>query len=138
MRLHLLGVNGPFPEPDQCCSGYLIEACASLIQMDFGTGILSRLTRLAPPEDLTGILLTHWHFDHCSDLLPMIYRLEALHRTLRVFAPADENSPIRAIVSAASCFELTDVQPGDSGIIFFAIIGVLAITGAVVACKARR
>ena len=41
-------------------------------------------------------------------------------------------------VSTEASEQSKDVQPGDSGIIFFAIIGVLAITGAVVACKARR
>lgn len=114
MRLHLLGVNGPFPEPDQCCSGYLVEAGSTLIQMDLGTGILSRLTRLVPPEGIEGILLSHWHFDHCSDMLPLIYRLEALHQKLCVFAPADDHSPIRRVVASASCFELRDVHPGDT------------------------
>ena len=114
MRLHLLGVSGPFPESGGATSGYLLEAGNTLLQLDFGAGILSRLTALTPPEELDALLLSHWHYDHTSDLLPLIYRLESVHKTLRVFAPADGASPLRAVVAASACFELTDVAPGDA------------------------
>lgn len=114
MRLHLLGVNGPFPEPNAACSGYLLEAGSQLLQLDFGPGILARLTGLTAPEGLNAIFLSHWHFDHCSDLLPLIYRLEAMKKQVRLYAPVDETSAIRAIVAKAACFELRDVFPGDT------------------------
>ena len=37
MRLHLLGVNGPFPESRGATSGYLLEAGDSLFQFDLGS-----------------------------------------------------------------------------------------------------
>lgn len=43
--------------------------------MDMGSGTLGRLTALMPPEKLDALLLSHWHFDHCSDVLPLLFRL---------------------------------------------------------------
>ncbi len=114
MRLHLLGVNGPFPESRGANSGYLLEAGSALIQFDFGSGVLARLTALTAPESLNALFLSHWHFDHTSDLLPLIYRLQAAGKTLPVYAPFDESSAIRNIVLAAGCFTLTDIVPGNT------------------------
>lgn len=113
MKLHILGVNGPFPESGGATSGYLLESGDSLIQLDLGSGVLARLTALTPPEFLSAVLLSHWHFDHTADLTVLHYRLEAMSRTLKVFAPVDESSAIRKIVSASPYFDLTDIAPGD-------------------------
>ena len=114
MKLHILGVSGPFPESGGATSGYLVEAGDTLLQLDLGSGILARLTAKMPPESLSALFLSHWHFDHTADLTVLLYRLEALGKTLRVYAPVDESSAIRKIVASASCFDLTDVAPGDT------------------------
>ena len=75
MRLTVLGCNGPYPAPEGACSGYLVEAEGAALQLDLGSGVLARLTGRMPPEELTALLFSHWHGDHCSDLLPLIYRL---------------------------------------------------------------
>lgn len=114
MKLHILGVNGPFPESNGATSGYLLEAEDTLLQFDLGSGVLARLTALMPPESLSALFLTHWHFDHTADLTILLYRLEAMGQVLQVYAPVDESSAIRKIVSASACFRLTDVAPGDT------------------------
>ncbi len=120
MKLHVLGVNGPFPQSNGATSGYLLEAdCDTLIQLDLGSGVLSRLTALTGPEFLTALLLSHWHFDHAADLPVLMYRLEALGfsaagKQLPVYAPADGSSALRKIISSAACFRLTDIAPGDT------------------------
>ena len=114
MKLHILGVSGPFPESGGATSGYLVEAGDTLLQLDLGSGVLARLTAKMPPESLYALFLSHWHFDHTADLTVLLYRLEALGKTLRVYAPVDESSAIRKIVASASCFDLTDVAPGDT------------------------
>ena len=114
MELVILGHNGPFPESGKACSGYLLRAADALVQFDFGTGTLSRLTALTAPEELTALFLSHWHFDHTSDLLPLVYRLEAMKAVLPVYAPVDEQSPMRKIVSDLQCFRLTDIAPGEA------------------------
>ena len=113
MRLHLLGINGPFPSSSGATSGYLVEAGDSLFQMDLGSGVLGRLTAICPPEDLTALLITHWHFDHTADLLPLIYRLQALGKSLPLYGPADETSALLKIAADSHCFDITAVKPGD-------------------------
>ena len=117
MKLHILGVNGPFPESSGATSGYLLEADKTLLQFDLGSGVLARLTALMPPESLSAVFLSHWHFDHTADLTVLLYRLEAMKKELQVYAPVDETSAIRKIVADAACFKLEDIKPGDKIII---------------------
>lgn len=113
MRLHLLGVNGPFPESGGATSGYLLEAGDSLFQFDLGSGVLAALTAKAAPEELTALLLTHWHFDHAADIGVLEYRLEALGKTMPVYGPADPDSPLYRLVCEKPCFEFHVVTAGD-------------------------
>lgn len=113
MRLHLLGVNGPYPAPGGATSGYLLEAGSKRLQFDLGSGVLSRLTSVCPPEELDGLFLSHWHFDHTCDLLPLIYRLEAVGAVLPVWAPEDASSALRRIAAGASCLELHTAVSGE-------------------------
>ena len=113
MKLYLLGVSGPFPASGGATSGYLLSAGDQMLQLDFGSGVLSRLTSLFPPESLNALLISHWHFDHTCDLLPLIYRLQAAGRVLDVYGPADPSSELRRIAAAAPCFVLHDTEPGQ-------------------------
>lgn len=113
MKLHVLGVSGPYPESNGATSGYLLESGNTLLQFDMGSGVLARLTALIPPESLSALFLTHWHFDHTADLTVLMYRLAAIEKKITVFAPEDETSVLRKIVSAASEFDLVEVAPGD-------------------------
>lgn len=117
MKLTCLGVNGPFPAADGATSGYLVVCGDTRLQLDLGAGTLAALTRLTPPEALTALWLTHWHYDHCSDVLPLLYRLEALAaqgvKPLDVYAPADDASPVRRAVAACGAVRLHDVAPGE-------------------------
>ena len=115
MRLTILGMNGPFPAPGGATSGYFLAAGESHIAIDMGSGVLSRLTALTPPEELTAVLLSHWHFDHSADMLVLIYRLAACAREpLHIYAPADMNSPVRKIVQDCKELVLHDIAPGET------------------------
>ena len=113
MKIHLLGVSGPFPESGGATSGYLVQTEQSLIQLEFGSGILSRLTARTAPEGLDAVLLSHWHFDHAADLPVLMYRLDALGAVLSVYAPEDNASALRKIVASSPSFRLITVAPGD-------------------------
>ena len=76
MKLTVLGCNGPYPEPDGACSGYLLESGETRVLIDCGTGTLARLTAIMPPEKLDAVILSHLHYDHMSDMLPLIYKLQ--------------------------------------------------------------
>ncbi len=113
MELTVLGCNGPFPAPQGATSGYYLTAGNTQIQLDLGCGTLAALTTLTAPEALDALILTHWHYDHASDLLPLTYRLEALGKKLCVYAPADESSLIRQAALHCPMMELHDVAAGD-------------------------
>ena len=113
MRLHMLGINGPFPESRGANSGYLLEAGDALLQFDFGAGVLARLTAIMPPESLSAVFLSHWHFDHTADIPVLMYRLEAMKRVLPVFAPEDPGSALFRLASDAACFDLKVIRPGE-------------------------
>ncbi len=115
MRLTVLGNNGPFPAPGGACSGYLLRCGKTMLQLDLGCGTLPMLTGLMPPEKLDALLFTHWHHDHCSDLLPLLYRLEALGgQPLHVYGPVDDHSPVRQAAMASRAVILHDAHPGDT------------------------
>ncbi len=113
MQLTVLGMNGPFPAPEGATSGYLVQSGETLIQLDMGSGVLAALTARTAPEDLTALVLSHWHYDHACDVLPLLYRLEALGSKLTIYAPADEASPIRQAVLASAVADVRDIAPGD-------------------------
>lgn len=117
MEVTALGINGPFPAANGATSGYLVTAGERRVQFDLGSGTLGALTALTAPEKLDALVFSHWHFDHCSDALPLIFRLEAAlpvsDEPLRVYGPVDEASPVRAALRRCARVRLRDIAPGD-------------------------
>ncbi len=109
MRLTVLGCNGPYPAAEGACSGYLLESGGTRMLLDCGTGVLARLTALLPPEELDAVVLSHLHYDHMSDMLPLIYRCQAAGKRLRVFMPMQENL-LRALLCES--FDTADIAAG--------------------------
>ncbi|MBQ7455376.1 MAG: MBL fold metallo-hydrolase [Clostridia bacterium] len=109
MKLTVLGCNGPFPAAGGACSGYLLEEGSTRVLLDCGTGTLARLTALVPPEALDAIVLSHLHYDHMSDMLPLIYALQGKEKRLIVYAP-QEPASVRALLAGA--FDLRDIAQG--------------------------
>lgn len=87
MRLTVLGRFGPFPAPGGACSGYLVESGDTRLLLDCGSGVVSNLLRVCAVERLSGVVLSHLHMDHASDLGVLRYALEAHKRQLRIIAP---------------------------------------------------
>ena len=91
MYLTVLGCNGPFPEPDNACSGYLIESDSgsTKIALDMGSGVLGRLlTRINGIKELDCVVLSHLHFDHMSDMPVLGYMLDFSDiESLKVICP---------------------------------------------------
>lgn len=116
MKVTVLGMNGPYPASSGACSGYLVTSGEARIQLDLGSGTLAALTALTPPEALTALVFSHWHFDHCSDAMPLIYRLadQVCGRVLPVYGPEDAASPVRAALGLCPAVRLCDLAPGDS------------------------
>ena len=117
MKLTILGMNGPFPAPGGATSGYLLTSGDAAIAIDLGSGCLAQLTGRVAPEGLAALLLTHWHYDHCADVLPLIYRMESVLAAggapLHVYAPVDESALVRKAVMGSAAIVLHDVAPGS-------------------------
>ena len=78
MKLHLLGVNGPFPESRGATSGYLLEAGDSLLQFDLGSGVLAALTALTAPESGQKAQMIWICDQHRACLFRAQYRLDRI------------------------------------------------------------
>lgn len=100
MRVHVLGCHGPWPCANGATSGYLMEKDGKYILMDCGSGVLGKLMALCDPAKLEGILLSHLHFDHASDLNVLRYYLEKMGKTLDVYIPGEDTSPMRELLCA--------------------------------------
>lgn len=105
MELTVLGACGSYGAPGGggACSGYLVRAGGTALWLDCGNGTFANLQRHLPVEDLTAVVITHEHPDHCVDLyglhvlltygpgrspLPVLAP-EGLERTLSVLVGGD-------------------------------------------------
>lgn len=95
MLLTVLGCYGPYPPAGGACSGYLIEEDGFHILLDCGNGVLSRLQHYLPFWELDGVIVSHLHSDHISDLMIMRYGLifaqgrNFRREPLSLYAPPD-------------------------------------------------
>lgn len=112
MKLTILGMNGPYPAPRGACSGYLLEERGTRIVLDVGPGVLARLMHYGL-ETLDAVILSHLHWDHCSDALPMRYALDARGIRLPLYAP-EEPSANRALLDGWGGAEPMAIQPGQT------------------------
>jgi len=99
MKLTVLGWQGPFPGMRGACSGYLLRAdSGEAIVLDLGSGSLARLREHCDPAQLKAIVLSHLHWDHISDMLPLGYMPGA--NAVPVWAPEGPAAPKAALESA--------------------------------------
>ncbi len=93
LRLTFLGTGSILPDPGRSCSSFLIETAKEKILVDAGPGTLRRLEEAGvTPSELTYIFVTHFHPDHISDLVPILFALRNTHdlpegTLLRVWGP---------------------------------------------------
>lgn len=78
MQLTVLGKYGPFPKQGGATSSYLLNCKGKNVLLDLGAGSFSRLIEKVKPEDLDVIFLSHFHFDHSSDVGVLIYYFQSL------------------------------------------------------------
>lgn len=68
MELTVLGCTGSYPGPGDVCSGYLVEGGGVRLWLDCGPGTLARLQQHIDLDGIDGIVVTHAHPDHWTDL----------------------------------------------------------------------
>lgn len=118
MELTVLGASGSYGAPrGGACSGFLVRAGETAIWLDCGNGTLSNLQRYITLEELTAVVITHEHPDHCVDLYGLHVALTyGLHRDgVPVFAPEGLRARLETLVGSwGSCFAWNDVGDGDA------------------------
>ena len=112
MKITLLGTGSPTPSVKRAGSGYLVETESDVFVFDCGPGSYRRFLETGKqPTEVTQLFVTHWHYDHCTDLAP--YVLQRWDQgageipELKVYGP----QPIRRILEAL--FETDGVFDSD-------------------------
>ncbi len=110
MKLTVIGKYGPYPAAGGGTSCYLVRGENDAVVLDFGSGALAKLQRHIAIDDVRAIILSHLHYDHMCDLLPLIYLLQARGKTMTLVLP-DTDCPQRALLEKSGVFRLVSVQP---------------------------
>ena len=91
--LQVLGYYGGTYLSDGACSGYLVSWDQNQILLDMGSGVLGQLQKVMDPNQLDAVYISHFHYDHYSDLGVFIHHrkieraLGKTDRDLHIFAP---------------------------------------------------
>lgn len=111
MRLTVLGKYGPYPKAGGATSGYLLTDGCVQVLLDIGSGVLSRLQSLIPPEHIT-LVISHCHPDHIADLPLLKYYFDAVHtpRPVTLYAP----SGLPPVVLEHNRFEYISIKAGTN------------------------
>ena len=121
MEVTVLGCAGGYPSPGNPASGYLVRDGSDALWVDAGSGTFAELQRHLAPADLTGVVLTHRHADHCTDLIGLFVHLKYdIGRTgLPVMAPPDTRSLLEPFAGFGfgATFEWDEVDDGDTRVL---------------------
>jgi ribonuclease BN (tRNA processing enzyme) len=73
VNLTVVGCSPAWPNPGGAHSGYLVEHEGARVLLDCGPGVLARLREAEGWPRLDSIVITHFHLDHCGDLVPWLW-----------------------------------------------------------------
>lgn len=118
LELIVLGCSGSYGAPaGGACSGYLLRTREALVWMDCGNGSFANLQRHADPADLSAVVVTHCHPDHCVDLygLHVLDRYGLERRGRPVYAAEDVHRRTEPLVGRwGDTFDWYVVGDGDA------------------------
>ena len=80
MSLTVLGSGGGSATRINPGSGYLVTAGDDSIWLDAGPGTFMALGAVMDPGELSALVISHIHVDHCSDLFALFGYLAARNR----------------------------------------------------------
>jgi ribonuclease BN (tRNA processing enzyme) len=98
----VLGCDASYPSAGGACSGYLLESGSTTVWLDAGTGTMAQLATHTSLDALDGIVLSHAHPDHWTDVL-------VFHHLVKYYRPA---RPI-PVYSPVRVRELVEAVNGD-------------------------
>jgi len=86
MRLTVLGKSPSWQDAGGACSGYLVEDEDTVLLVDCGNGVFSKLRQFRDYVDVDAVVISHLHADHFLDLVPYAYAL--------TYAPRQQPVPV--------------------------------------------
>lgn len=115
----VLGSSGMFATIERACAGYLVETGEGQILMDCGAGTWRNLLTHMDYRSLTGVMLTHRHPDHVTDLFQVFharrYGPDGRLPEIPLWAPAETLERITAFSKELDeAFVLNSISPGDA------------------------
>lgn len=119
LKVTILGTSGMYATADRAASGYLLELNQSLIWMDAGAGTWRNLLALHDYPDIDGIILSHRHPDHTSDVFQAFHARHYGDRDplppIPLWAPEDTLVRVAAFsYDFDNSFDLKPVKAGDA------------------------
>ena len=119
MELTVLGCSGSYGAPaGGACSGYLVRTAGAVLWLDCGNGTLANLQRHVTVDDVTALVITHWHPDHCVDIFGLhILLMYGLKRSgFPVYAPEGTETRLGTLVDGdwKGAFAWSAVGDGDA------------------------
>jgi ribonuclease BN (tRNA processing enzyme) len=129
----VLGSSGTYGTSDRAASGYLLELGDGRVWLDAGSGTWRNLLRRIRFEDIDGVVLTHRHPDHTTDVFQAFHARQ--YGVAQALAPIPLWAPqetLDALVGFApklgDSFDLRAVKTGDvvdfdgARFVFFAMV----------------
>lgn len=117
MKLTVLGKYGPFPKEGGATSSYLLNCNGINILLDLGAGAFSRLSQKINPQDVDIIIISHFHFDHSSDLGVLNYYYQRIFsngnfKKPTLFCPSQDGAFAETLINN-QYFSVKTVEDGD-------------------------
>ncbi|NQS77024.1 MAG: MBL fold metallo-hydrolase [Peptococcaceae bacterium] len=116
MKLTVLGCWAPYPHAGGACSSYLLQAAGLNILIEAGSGSLSKLMNIIDFRCLDGVIISHLHHDHYSDLFVLRYAIEGDRRgggrkePLPLFVPGVPRVPYEQLAGYSRAFITTPIE----------------------------
>ena len=100
LSVTVLGCDGSHPGPGGAASGYLVRGGGVQLWLDAGSGTMANLLRHTRATRLDGIVLTHAHPDHWTDVL--VYHHLVKYYRPRPSVPVWSPVRVRELVEAVN------------------------------------
>ncbi|WP_067725826.1 MBL fold metallo-hydrolase [Oceanobacillus damuensis] len=96
MHCRVIGMWGGFPKKNGPCSGFLIQQDGFSLLLDCGSGVVPQLQNYIDLNEINHVVLSHYHYDHFSDIGVMLFsrlvntQLKRADKPLSIYGPLSE------------------------------------------------